>query len=61
MRRIARWAPLAALIAWGGRELTHIHTHIIAPQTLALCAVPPLLYCLCRWCRRRRRRDEENE
>ena len=54
MKRLVKWGPLAALLAWLAREATHVHAHVLAPQTLLLCAIPPLA-CVCWYCFRRKK------
>ena len=60
LRRIATWGPIAAVAAFVAKEATH-GFHIHAPHTLLLCAVPAAVVCACGWCRRLRRRRQEEE
>ena len=48
-----KWGPLALVGAWLAKEATHIHHHIVAPKTLALCVLAPVVVCACAWCRKR--------
>ncbi len=51
-RRLAAWTPIAGVGAWLLREATHVHAHVLAPQTLIYCALPIVALCAWQWWRR---------